>query len=202
MKYQHLRFQYPSKSINTPSVPHPNSNENEANRDPVLQDQKVLPEIRNRPFLLRDFLVIQSTEIPLEIHFELSPYVIKYVITYATTCAVTYAISQAITYVITYVITYLISYAITYAMTYAIMYVIAYVITYARMYAITHAITFAITYVLTYAITYVTTCAMTDVHPNLNSISSAKPHPQPPYQALAWSHTYIENINFYVASRY
>ena len=29
---------------------------------------------------------------------------------------------------------------------------------------------------------------MTCVHPNCKSISSANPHPQPPYQALAWSY--------------
>ena len=34
------------------------------------------------------------------------------------------------------------------------------------------------------SVTYV----MTYVHPNCKSISSAKPHPQPPYQALAWSY--------------
>ena len=81
-------------------------------------------------------------------------------------------------------ITYLIRYAITYAMTYAITYVIMYVITYAN----THAITYAITCVLTYETTYVTTYGITIAHPNLNSISSAKPHPQPPYQASAWSY--------------
>ena len=53
-----------------------------ANRDPVLQDQKVLPEIRNRQLLLRVFSVIQSTEISLEIPFELSPYGITYLLAY------------------------------------------------------------------------------------------------------------------------
>ena len=107
----------------------------QANRDPVLQDQQVLPEIRNRQLLLRVFSVIRSTEISLETPVELSPYVITYLVAY----------------------------------------VIKYVTTYAATYLVTYAMSQAITYVMTY------------VHPNYKAISSANPHPQPPYQALAWS---------------
>ena len=79
----------------------------QANRELVLQDKTMRPEIRNRQLLLRVFSVIQSTEISLAITIELSPYVItyllayviKYVMKYATAYVVTYAISQAITYV-------------------------------------------------------------------------------------------------------
>ena len=34
---------------------------NQPNRDPVVRDQKVLPEVRNRPLLPRDFSAIQPT---------------------------------------------------------------------------------------------------------------------------------------------
>ena len=37
-------------------------------------------------------------------------------------------------------------------------------------------------------ITYVITNVMRYVNPNGNPISSAKPHPQPPYQASVWSY--------------
>ena len=97
-------------------------------------------------------------------------------ITYVILIAVAYAITYVTTYAITYVTTHAIPYAITYAMTYAV------------TYSITYAITYAITYVFMYAIMY----AMTDVHPHLNSIPSAKPHPQPPYQASAWSYRYLQ----------
>ena len=65
-----------------------------ANRDPVLQDQKVFPEVRNRSLLLRDFVSHStsrnSVEIPFEIPLEILLailYVIRYAIKYMITSA-------------------------------------------------------------------------------------------------------------------
>ena len=84
-------------------------------------------------------------------------------------------------------------YVITYVMTYAI----THVITYEIKYVITYAITYVITYVISYAITYVITNVIPYINPNSNPISSAKPHPQPPYQASAWSYRYTCSTSQY-----
>ena len=56
------------KSMFCQSVPNIKSQyENKPNRDLVLWDQKVLPEVRNRQLLHRDFPAIQPSEIPHEI---------------------------------------------------------------------------------------------------------------------------------------
>ena len=68
-----------------------------------------------------------------------------------------------------------------------------FVITYLLAYVVKYVITYATTYVVAYAISQAITYVMTYVHPNCKSISSAKPHPQPPYQASAWSYRYKKN---------
>ena len=44
----------------------------ESNRPGALRDQKVLPEVRNRPLLLREFFSSSNFELPAEIPFESS----------------------------------------------------------------------------------------------------------------------------------
>ena len=91
---------------------------------------------------------------------------------------ITYVTMYAIKYEMPYVKSYVITYVISYVISYAIPYVITYVIAYAIMYVITYVVTYAIMYVITYG------------NPSCKPISSAKPHPQPPYQASAWSYRY------------
>ena len=49
------------------------------NRDPVLQDQKVLPEDRNRPLLLREFFSHSNFEIPTELPAEIPVELLAYI---------------------------------------------------------------------------------------------------------------------------
>ena len=69
-------------------------------------------------------------------------------------------------------------------------YVISYVISYVIPYVMTYVIPYAITYVMMYVVTSALMYVMTYDNPNRKPISSAKPHPQLPYQASAWSDRY------------